>query len=224
MLARPLVFATRSCLLPALYATALLVSAWSASVQALTFSPADMLGWEPKSFAGETEYRLVFDPQLQQPVVRASSRGAASGLFYEQRIDLDATPWLSWRWRVERFPTVTDERVKRGDDFAVRVYVVVRDGWTRLSSKAISYVWAQQAEVGQSWANPFAGDKAMMLALRNRQDGEGWVSEKRNLKADLRRLFGKDFRYLEAVAIMTDADNGKGSAIGYYADLVFTRE
>ncbi|MFP2768884.1 DUF3047 domain-containing protein [Oceanisphaera sp. KMM 10153] len=216
--------AARGRLLLALFATVLSAPAWFASAQTMEFSPADMLGWEPKSFAGDTEYRLVFDRQLQQQVVRASSRAAASALFYEQRIDLDATPWLSWRWRVERFPTVTDERVKAGDDFAVRVYVVVRDGWTRLSSKAISYVWAQQAGVGQSWANPFAGDKAMMLALRNRQDGGGWVSEKRNLKADLRRLFGKDFRYIEAVAIMTDADNGKGTAIGYYADIAFTKE
>ncbi|MFD1008579.1 DUF3047 domain-containing protein [Oceanisphaera ostreae] len=196
----------------------------SASVPALEFSTAAMLGWEPKSFAGDTEYRPVFDPLLQQQVVRASSQAAASGLFYEQRIDLDATPWLSWRWRVERFPNVADERTKAGDDFAVRVYVVVRDGWTRLSSKAISYVWAQEARVGLRWANPFAGDKAMMLALRNRQDGDGWVSEKRNIKADLRRLFGKDFRYIEAVAIMTDADNGKSSAIGYYANFAFTRE
>lgn len=194
------------------------------AVQALEFSPVDMLGWEHKRFAGETEYRLEFAPELQQQVIQASSRAAASGLFYEQRIDLDATPWLSWRWRVDQFPMVTRERTKSGDDFAVRVYVVVRDGWTRLSSKAISYVWAQQAEVGQSWENPFAGDKAMMLALRNRQHGDGWISEKRNIKADLRRLFGKDFRYIDAVAIMTDADNGKSSAIGYYTGLVFTRE
>lgn len=197
---------------------------WPVPVVALEFSPADMLGWEHKRFAGETEYRLVFDPQLQQQVIRASSRASASGLFYEQRIDLDATPWLSWRWRVEQFPTVTSERAKSGDDFAVRVYVVVRDGWTRLSSKAISYVWAQQAEVGQSWENPFAGDKAMMLTLRNRQHGDGWISEKRNIKADLRRLFGKDFRYIDAVAIMSDADNSNSSAIGYYTGLVFTRE
>ncbi|WP_417618267.1 DUF3047 domain-containing protein [Oceanisphaera sp.] len=214
MLTRPFLAPILGCLLLAL----------SVPVAALAFSPADMLGWEPKSFAGETDYRLVFDPRLQRQVVRASSQGAASGLFYEQRIDLDDTPWLSWRWRVERFPAVVDERTRAGDDFAVRVYVVVRDGWTRLSSKAISYVWAQQAPVGQRWENPFAGDKAMMLVLRNPQDGDGWVSEKRNLKADLRRLFGKDFRYIEAVAIMTDADNSKGSAIGYYADLTFTRE
>ncbi|GHA28885.1 DUF3047 domain-containing protein [Oceanisphaera arctica] len=213
-----------SLLLLVLSAMAWFAPVLSAQAQSLEFTPADMLGWEQKSFAGNTDYQLVLDPQLQQPVVRAQSRGAASGLFYEQRIDLDATPWLSWRWRVERFPAVTDERVKAGDDFAVRVYVVVRDGWTRLSSKAISYVWAQQAGVGQRWPNPFAGDKAMMLALRNQEDGGGWVTEKRNLKADLRRLFGKEFRYIDAVAIMTDADNGKGTAIGYYADLVFTRE
>ncbi len=202
----------------------LLLLALTAPAKALEFTPTDMLGWAPKSFAGNTDYRLEFDPQLQRQVVRASSQGTASGLFYEQRIDLDDTSWLSWRWRVERFPTVTDERAKVGDDFAVRVYVVVRDGWTRLSSKAISYVWAQQATAGQGWANPFTGDKAMMLALRNRQDGDGWVNEKRNLKADLRRLFGKDFRYIEAVAIMTDADNSKSHAIGYYTDLAFTRE
>ncbi|MBM7456961.1 hypothetical protein HNR62_002863 [Oceanisphaera litoralis] len=203
-----------------------LLGAWlaTASARALTFTPAQIMKWKAKSFVGHTEYRLVYDPQLQQPVLRAQSRAAASGLFYERRIDLDATPWLSWRWRVERFPAVADERAKRGDDFAVRVYVVVRDGWTRLSSKAISYVWSQQSAAGRRWPNPFAGDKAMMLALRHRQDGGGWVSEKRNLKADLRRLFGKDFRHIDAVAIMTDADNGKGTAIGYYGALVFSAD
>jgi hypothetical protein len=213
-------------MMPSRLLAIVLLGAWLATgpARALTFTPADMLGWEQKLFAGNTEYRLVFDPQLQQQVIRASSQGAASGLFYEQRIDLDATPWLSWRWRVERFPAVADERVKAGDDFAVRVYVVVRDGWTRLSSKAISYVWSQQAGVGQRWPNPFAGDKAMMLALRNQRSDGGWMSEKRNLKADLRRLFGKEFRYIDAVAIMTDADNGKGTAIGYYGDLVFSAD
>jgi hypothetical protein len=118
---------------------------------------------------------------------------------------------------------MSNERVKRGDDFALRVYVVVRDGWTRLSSRAISYVWARQAGTGQSWPNPFAGNKAMMLALQT-GPAAGWVREKRNLRADLRRLFGKDFRYLDAVAIMTDADNGGGTAIGYYGDLAFSAE
>ncbi len=190
----------------------------------MRFSPEAMLAWEQKSFAGQTDYSLVFDPQLQREVLKAASKGAASGLFYEQKIDLNRTPWLSWRWRVEQFPTVANEQDKAGDDFAVRVYIVVRDGWTFLSTRAVSYVWSQQAMVSQSWPNPFTGDKAMMLALRKGQGDGGWVTEKRNLKADLRRLFGKDFRYIDAVAIMTDADNSNSRAVGYYADLVFTRE
>ncbi|WP_107852129.1 DUF3047 domain-containing protein [Oceanimonas marisflavi] len=191
--------------------------------QALTFTPAEILSWKQERFEGRTGYRLVPDPELGRQVLRAESRGAASGLFYEGRIDLQATPWLSWQWRVERFSGTTDERDKAGDDFALRVYVVVRDGWTRLSSKAISYVWTREVPAGRHWPNPFAGNKAMMLALQQ-GPASGWVREKRNLRDDLRRLFGKDFRYLEAVAIMTDADNGGGTAVGYYGDLVFSRE
>ncbi|OXY81407.1 DUF3047 domain-containing protein [Oceanimonas doudoroffii] len=191
--------------------------------QALTFTPADMLGWKQKRFEGSTAYRLAPDAGLGRQVLRAESRGAASGLFYEGRIDLQATPWLSWQWRVERFSGTANERGKAGDDFALRVYVVVRDGWTRLSSKAISYVWTREVAAGRHWPNPFTGDKAMMLALRQGTD-PGWVREKRNLRDDLRRLFGKDFRYLEAVAIMTDADNGGGTAIGYYGELVFSAD
>ncbi|WP_116475807.1 DUF3047 domain-containing protein [Zobellella maritima] len=190
----------------------------------MRFSPETMLAWEPESFVSHTDYSLVFDRQLQRKVLRAASTGSASGLFHEQKIDLDSTPWLSWMWRVEQFPDVANEQEKAGDDFAVRVYIVVRDGWTFLSTRAISYVWSQQVTASQSWPNPFTGDKAMMLALRNRTADSGWMSEKRNLKADLKQFFGKDFRYIEAVAIMTDADNSNSRAIGYYADIAFTRE
>ncbi|SIS74433.1 Protein of unknown function [Neptunomonas antarctica] len=200
------------------------IEATSSYAADVSYSAASIIDWKHKSFSGDTAYSVVYDEQLQKKVIQASSMQSASGLFYEQKIDLDKTPWLNWSWRVEKFPTISDEKKKAGDDFAARIYIVVQDGWTFLSTKAISYVWSQQASANDIWPNPFTGDKAMMLAVRADQDGNGWVTEKRNIKADLQKLFGKEIRYIKAIAIMTDTDNSKSSAISYYSDIRLTEE
>ena len=51
-----------------------------------------------------------------------------------------------------------------------------------------------------------------------------WVEERRNVRADFRALFGKDIRYVDAVAIMSDTDNSGGAALAYYGDITFTSE
>ena len=187
--------------------------------------PAELIiNWNHKSFSGNTEYSIVYDDEAQRNVILAKSTHSASGLFSEERIDLDKTPWLNWSWRVEIFPTVNDEKVKAGDDFAARIYIVVNDGWTFLSTKAINYVWSQNNRKDETWPNPFAGKKAMMIVVQTREQENGWVSEKRNVKEDLKKMFGKEFRYINAIAIMTDTDNTKSSATSYYSDIRLTED
>ena len=186
------------------------------------FSPEQMIQWKSKSFVGDTVYSVEFDKQLNQSIIRAESDNTASGLFYEERINLDKTPYLSWSWRVEKFPAVDNEKTRSGDDYVARIYIVIKDGWTPLGTKAVNYVWSQQSPLEASWPNPFAGDKAMMLAVQQGSSDSGWVMEKRNLKEDLKRLFGKDFQYIDGIAIMTDTDNSGSSAISYYSGLTLT--
>ena len=188
----------------------------------LSYPAASIIEWEHKSFSGDTSYSLVYDQQLQHDVILAKSSNAASGLFFEKKIDLDKTPWLNWSWRVDKFPDVENERTKSGDDFAARIYVVTQDGWTFLNTKAISYVWSSQSTANDVWANPFTQSSAMMLAVRGGGEGRGWVNEKRNIKADLQKLFGKEIRYIKAIAIMTDTDNTNSNAISYYSDIRLT--
>ncbi|MFT4941872.1 MAG: hypothetical protein ACI88A_004943 [Paraglaciecola sp.] len=185
----------------------------------LSYPAASIIDWEHKSFSGNTAYSVVYDEQMQHDVILASSSQAASGLFLEQKIDLNNTPFLNWSWRVEKFPTLSNEKTKSGDDFAARLYIVAQDGWTFLSTKAISYVWSRQSKKNDVWPSPFANGSAMMLAVRGAEDASGWVTEKRNIKADLQKLFGKEIRYIKAIAIMTDTDNSKSSAISYYSDI-----
>jgi hypothetical protein len=187
------------------------------------FATDGLRGWEEKSFSGKTDYQLV--EEGEETVVKASSQAAASGLFKKKRIDLQQTPYLNWRWRVDKPLHSLDEQTKSGDDYGARIYVVVDGGLFFWKTKAINYVWASASPKGQSWPNAFAGKSAMMLALRSSTDTvASWYQEKRNVAADLKEFFGREIRYIDAIAIMTDTDNSGQQTIAYYGDIFFTSD
>jgi len=187
------------------------------------FSRNRLDGWERKDFKGETRYRL----QTVDGVValQADSHAAASGLFKERRIDLEQTPFLNWSWRIADRLSGLNEQSKPGDDYAARIYVVVKGGLAFWQTKAIDYVWAGNTAKGTVWPNAFAGDHAMMIALRGPEAALNlWYGEKRNVRADLQKLFGEDLRFIDAVALMTDTDNSGGHVLAYYGDIWFSKD
>ena len=188
------------------------------------FSAGGLDNWESKSFKGFTEYRLVQLSGIQ--VLKAESANTASGLIKKQRIDLQETPYMNWRWRIEnRLSAALDEQSKSGDDYAARVYVVISGGWAFWRTRAINYVWASSSPAGKSWPNAFAGDHAIMIAVRSANDKTGtWYSEKRNIVNDFKQYIDASIRYIDAVALMTDTDNANGHVTAYYGDIYFTKD
>lgn len=187
-----------------------------------SFSSGSLDHWESKKFKGQTKYQLV--DLAGARVLKAESANSASGLFKEQRIDLQKTPVVNWRWRIENQLGNINEQAKSGDDYAARVYVVISGGLTFWRTRAINYVWASTSPAGKIWPNAFAGDHAMMIALRSSSDQIGtWYTEKRNILADLKQQFGEGIRYIDAVAIMTDTDNAQGKVTAYYGDIYFSK-
>ena len=53
---------------------------------------------------------------------------------------------------------------------------------------------------------------------------ERGVEERRDVRTDFLRLFGKRTRFVDAVAVMTDTDDSGGSAVAYYGYVRFTSE
>jgi len=185
------------------------------------FSSGSIGNWKSKEFKGQTHYQLT--DLNGTKVLKAESANSASGLFKEQRIDLQKTPVMNWRWRIENRLGNINEQAKSGDDYAARVYVVISGGLTFWRTKAINYVWASTSPKGKIWPNAFAGDHAMMIALRSSSDQTGTLyAEKRNILVDLKQQFGEDVRYIDAVAIMTDTDNAHGKVTAYYGDIYFS--
>ncbi len=203
-----------------LFAVGISVSAYAQRLDVALFSAADQSGWEEKSFDGHTRYELRKDGG--KVALYATSRAAASGLFREIEVDLQRTPYLRWTWKLEKLVESSDERLKQGDDYSARIYVVFSGGLLFWRTRAINYVWSNHEPVDSAWPNPFTAN-AQMIAVRSGSEQLGqWLTEGRNVRADYQRLFGGDPGEVVAVALMTDTDNTGSTAAAWYGDIWFT--
>ncbi len=185
------------------------------------FSTEGLTGWESKSFKGTTEYSLIKDEG--QTVVKATSHNSASGLVRKISFQPSKHRYLRWNWKITGTVAGGDEKIKSGDDYAARLYVLFpgRFFW---QMKAINYIWANKLAKGESIPNAFT-TKAQMIAVESGNSKAGqWVAEERNLLADYRALFGTDPPEAEAIAIMTDSDNTGGRAEAWYGNIILSTD
>ena len=186
------------------------------------FSQGKLNGWNEESFKGHTQYQLI--SEADKKILQAKSYGTASGLFRKITIDLKKTPYLNWSWKIENTFQGNDEQSKDGDDYPARIYVVVSGGLFFWKTKALNYVWSNNQKKGTNWDNAYTHN-AKMIALRtgNNQAGQ-WLSERRNVREDLKQHFGKEINEIHTVAIMTDSDNTQQQATSYYGDIYFSAD
>jgi len=171
--------------------------------------------WEEKAFKGRTDYRVV--PDGSGHCLQARSRNAASGLIFRREVDLKEFSVLSWRWKVGNILEKGDARKKTGDDYAGRVYVVFPH-WFPPKTRSINYIWGNRLPKGEIVPNPFTSN-AMMVAVESGEENVGeWVTERRDVYADYRAIFGEEPPLAGAVAIMTDTDNTGEATVAWYDD------
>ncbi|MGB3222425.1 MAG: DUF3047 domain-containing protein [Desulforhopalus sp.] len=206
----------------AISATVSVTAAIADQTKELPLSRFDLEGlseWSPKIFKGETQYSLVEDNGRK--VVQAISHAGASGMVKEIDFNPAEYRYLRWSWKINDTIAGGDERIKAGDDYAARVYVVFpgRFFW---QTRAINYIWANQLPQGQSIPNPFTS-QAIMVAVQSGPSRTGeWVNEERNIYSDYKRLFGEEPKKAGAIAIMTDTDNTGESAMAWYKDIILS--
>jgi len=188
------------------------------------FSTGDLLGWETKDFDGTTQYELVIDTHNKKKALKATSVDGASGLFREQRINLLKTPWLNWSWKTSSSFKNINENSKAGDDFVARIYVVVDGGFFFWKTLALNYVWSSSHQKGEQWANPYTSNATMFAVEAGETNLGVWRHYKRNIQQDLKILLGKNIKFIDAIAIMTDTDDSGLQATTYFGDIFFTSE
>lgn len=211
------------------------------------FSNADLNNehpehWESMNFRGipDTEYKLTqIDDRI---VVKAISEKSSSGLVRKKEIDLKEYPIMRWEWRVDNIFEDGDVTKKSGDDYPARIYVIFdydlsNLSWTQrnmiralrtfygdVPSRAINYIYESKAEIGTIISNPYS-ELVTMVVVDSGEDNLGkWVSYERNIYEDYLEIYGEEPPKIGGIAIMTDSDDTKESAVAYFGDISFHKK
>ena len=192
---------------------------WAEPEPVQIITPADIMQWQPHTFATETQYQLATH-QGRPAVAAVCSPGAASGLFYETEIDLTQTPIIEWDWAIAAPYQDLDETTRAGDDYPARLYLVDdRRPWV-WQTRAISYVWSSEQPQGSAWPNAYQ-QRAHMIALQSGapENPEAWVTERRNIQDDFKTWRGRTLDRLNTLAVMTDCDDAEQPARAWYGEI-----
>ena len=155
--------------------------------------------------------------------LKAVAENAASGLGKEVKIDLNKTPFINITWKVEKDLAGIKEDTKKGHDFSARVFAVKKTGATPLSNRAINYVFSSNNDVGFNSPSPYTKKSIDNVLATTKNSLNKWVTVKANVKEDFKRFHNLDVNELDGLAIMSDTDNSKMTAIAYYQNIYFSK-
>lgn len=185
-----------------------------------------------------TRYRIIrWDDVFAIEAVAERSMALLARPF---EIDLNRTPVLCWRWRVDAPLVKADMATKAGDDYAARVYISFSmpssalDFMTRAKLKlarsiygddvpdaAINYVWDNRYPAGTRKPNAYTDRTRMIVAESGAANAGKWVVARHDVLQDAVAEFSSDQVRLIQISVAADTDNTGESARAGFTDFHF---
>jgi hypothetical protein len=169
--------------------------------------------WKPKEDAAREIYKVLEQGGVR--FIRATARSTGLQIGQEFDWDLETFPVLAWKWRPQLLPHGADEREPGKNDSVLGVYAVFPHG--PVAVKTVKYVWSGTVPAGTT-ASASRGLTRMVVLRSGERANAGWVQETVNVAHDYGRLFGEPPKPPRGIALLTDADDTKGAAVGDYTD------
>ena len=204
---------------------ALILPVKADQIQAFEFTDEELKTLKVRKVRGadnKTSYTIGNNVNGNYLIAKADN--AASGLGKEIKINLNLTPIINITWKVEKNLNGIKENTKKGHDFAGRVFVIKKTGTTPLSNRAVNYVFSSNNSVGKNWPSPYTKKSIDNVISTTKEHMNEWVTVKANVKKDFKKFHDLDVNEIDGIAIMTDTDNSKMTAITYYQNIYFSAE
>jgi hypothetical protein len=178
-----------------------------------------------------------------QPAVILHSKGALTFLEKQVDIDLREYPIVSWKWKVNNILEGIDEKTLAGDDHPIRIFFVFEPDaskqtfWFRLKrflyldrfhghamgGRITEYLWSSHLPAGEILPDPGKPWQKLIVVEGGPEKLGQWLSYRRNLREDFKKLYGEEPRRLIFIGILNDTDASGLEAVSYIADLFFHR-
>ena len=190
--------------------------------------------------ARTTRFALVADGD--KVVLRAQAEASIASVMHGLRIDPNAYPLLSWRWKVSNVLRKSDMRSRARDDFPARVYVLFDYDVSKLTllqraklylarsrfgndvpAAALCYVWDGKAAAGTSLWSPYSDRVRVIVVESGATHVNRWQEARRNVVADFRAAFGEEPPEVSGIALASDTDNTGESVTALFGDIRLER-
>lgn len=214
--------------------------------QVVPFSASRRLGTVPEGWElyvnrpdlARTRYALA--ERDGRRVVHAVADSSTAGLRCGVDIDPAAQPWLRWEWRVDRCLPEASVGVDELDDSPARVVLAFDGDHSQLSLRdrlfedqvelftgnllpyaTLAYVWDGRAPA-ESMFVYLRSSRIRYLVVESGERRAGrWLSYRRNVVEDYRRVYGSEPGRIINVGILTDSDDLKVRAEAWFGDVAF---
>jgi hypothetical protein len=174
---------------------------------------------------GDPAYDFTVVEADGRRVLHMKSAGDSSNANKDLRgtVRLADTPILEWTWKAVALPKGADARRAETDDEALQVYVV----WPRfpqaIRSQIIGYIWDTTAPVGSIFKSQRSATVTYVVVRSGPKDLGKWVTERRNVREDFKRIYGEEPEDPGGVAIGIDSNDVKGTAEAFVGRIAFRK-
>jgi len=133
------------------------------------------------------------------------------------KVDLKATPLLTWEWKALDLPEHGDVRQRKLNDQAARIMLMFE------GMKGILYVWDTDSPLGtESRPDELDIFDRVLIVVRSGPEGLGrWTRERRDVFADYRRVFGDAPRPIKWIGFEAHSNDTRSRSAALFGAVSF---
>jgi len=181
-------------------------------------------GWKGQNWGSpKYDFTIVSDDGRKALNMKSVNEGSTVSKEIKGKINLKETPVLEWSWKVTVLPKGADSCHKATDDQAGQVYVV----WPRfpeaVHSQIIGYVWGTTQPVGTICKSEKTGTVTYIVLRSGTAELGKWVTERRNVVDDFKKIYGDVPVDPAAVSIAVDSNDTNSTAEWFMGSILFTK-